>query len=343
MHILASVRRANEVPLLFRAGADWLYTELVPWWNGKTKRVPPPTHSLAALFSPTRIEELAEIVENAHHAGALLLLKLGAAYYAAETQQRLPSLLDQALEVGVDGFIFSDLGVLPLLTELKGDSLLIVGPEAPLSNAQSLLLMARIGANHVVLAPRLSLSEMNQMVTQGPSQLNYGCLIFNGPFGHCFYDPALCNTVHAGKNFCDWDLEWQATITYTTDGPDVDYSQSRQLRENEYWQRLWLNPFSYFAAHVEDWRNSGCGLCALPSLAAGGKISFLQVSGEHHEFPRRLKAVALVRRACDLVAQGAGSAQVREVFSASQPNAELCDLGYRCLYPDAVDRKFTTL
>lgn len=336
MHILVPVYHANEVPLLIHAGADWLYTEWIPWWNGKSdKRVPPPTHSISALFAPSKLEELEGIVQGAHRANARLFLKLAASYYSAASHLDLLSLLDQALQTGVDGFIFSDWGVLPVLTKLERSVSLIAGPEVYLGNVQALRLLSAAGASHVVLTPRLSLAEMARVVASGPSQLNYGCLIFNGPFGHCFYDPGLCNTVHAGKNLCDWDLEW-VVCTYMTEGPDLNYDQVCQLKETQYWHRQWLNPFSYFAAHMTDWRDSGCGLCALPFLTARSSISFLQVGGEHHEFPRRLRATALVRKAYNLAAQGAEPAQVRETFRASQPHGELCDLTYRCLYPDAL-------
>lgn len=337
MHILSPAYSAKEVPLLLHAGADWLYTEWVPEWKEMVqKRVPPPTCAVSALFAPSRIEEVEQIVQAAHHGKALLFLKLGASYYTAEDHRSLSSLLAQALEAKVDGFIFSDIGLLPLLAEMQPRSLLIGGPDIYLGNARSLELLAKAGATHVILAPRCSLAELAELVRRGPAQLDYGCLIFNGSYGHCFYDPSLCNTVHAGKNFCDWDLEYLVT-TYGSEGVDLNYAQCRQLKENEYWQRLWLYPFSYFAAHMVDWRGTGCGLCALPFWGARPEIRFIQVGGGHHDFTRRLMATELVQRALGLVAQGAGPAQVRDHFRATQPHGELCDLTYRCLYPDASD------
>ena len=326
MHILTPVHRAYEVPLLIHAGADWLYTQWLPSWNGNHDRtVSPPTHSIATLFTSFQIEELEEIVQNAHRAGALLFLKLGAAYYTADDNLHLSSLLAQTLATGVDGFIFSDLGVLPFFAESGTNTLLMAGPEIYLNNARALHLLTQAGASHVVFGPRSSLGELDQAVSQGPAELNYGCLIFNGSPGHCFYDPGLCNTIHAGKNFCDWDLEWQITTTYTTEGPDLDYNQSRQLRENEYWHRQWLNPFSYFAEHIGDWRGTGCGLCALPFLIKQSRLSFLQIGGPYHVFFHRFSATALVHRGSPPVAHGAETQQRGGVFGPSLPNDELCE------------------
>ncbi len=335
MHIVTPAYTVNEVPLLVHAGADWLYTMWMPDGIQSRFHVPPPTYPLASIFAPKDIGDLQALTQGAHHLSALLLLKLGASTYSADDHSRLGIQVVQALDAGVDGFIFSDLGVLPTLARAAGTKILMASPEVFVGNHKAAELLCRAGANHIVLGPRLALSELREMVSRVPGELGIGYLIFNGAFIHCFYDPALCNTVHAGKNYCDWDLEWHP-YTYSVEGPDLNYDRCRQIKENEFWHQQWLNPFSYFAAHVDDWRSSGCGLCALPAALAGGRVGFLYVGGEHHTFTRRLNATEFVRRAHALAARGAAPAEIREALRAVQPNPELCNLGYRCLFPDAV-------
>ncbi len=89
----------------------------------------------------------------------------------------LPSVIESAVEAGVDAIIISDMGVLSLVKKYAPDMEIHISTQTGLVNYAACQAMYDMGAKRVVLARELSLDEIAQIRAKTPSDLEIECFV----------------------------------------------------------------------------------------------------------------------------------------------------------------------
>ena len=107
-------------------------------------------------------QELAEAVAYAHAQGVTVHVTLNTLMYDTDLDE-LPAYLHFLDEVGVDAAIVADLGALLLAREHAPHVKVHVSTQASVTNAQTALAYARLGATRLVLARELTLEQVAEL------------------------------------------------------------------------------------------------------------------------------------------------------------------------------------
>lgn len=160
-------------------------------------------------------EELAQAAELCHRQGVRL-------YVTCNTLPRnqelaaLPGFLAHCAQVGVDGLIISDLGVLALAREFAPGVELHVSTQTGIVNYAAAKACLDLGASRVVLARELSLEEIREIRRNTPPQLAleafaHGsmCVSFSG---RCLLSNYMANR-DANRGQCAQPCRWEYFLT----------------------------------------------------------------------------------------------------------------------------------
>ncbi len=279
MKIISPVDHRDEAQGLLDAGADELYGGFVPPdWEvkfGMAASINQRTFAAAQIGS---FEDLAAIVALAHERGRTFSLTLNAPFY---DQAMLPDLLayvDEALAVGVDAVILADLALLRLLARRHPDLELHASTLAHLGNSEAVRFFQAQGVRRVVLPRHLSVAEMAAIVREVPG-LRFDAFML---VGKCPNTEGLCTFHHTSP-----DRIWPCEIPYEI--TPLHEPASPQLQAAMARQGGWATTN----------RRHGCGLCAIPHLAAAG-IYGLKLVGRGAPTAQKIKNIQLVRRFLEL-------------------------------------------
>lgn len=89
----------------------------------------------------------------------------------------LPSVIESAVEAGIDAIIISDMGVLSLVKKYAPDMEIHISTQTGLVNYAACQAMYDMGAKRVVLARELSLDEIAEIRAKTPSDLEIECFV----------------------------------------------------------------------------------------------------------------------------------------------------------------------
>ncbi len=114
--------------------------------------------------------ELKDAIEYAHERGVKIYVTVNILPHPAETK-RLPEYLEFLNSIKPDALIISDLGVFSLAKRYAPDIELHVSTQASTVNAEACKMWHNLGAKRIVLARELSLSEIKQIRSEIPDDL----------------------------------------------------------------------------------------------------------------------------------------------------------------------------
>jgi putative protease len=115
-------------------------------------------------------DEMCEGVRYAHEHGVKVHVACNITPHPDE-MERLPEFIRQAVAAGVDAFIAGDLGVLALLRQYAPHTELHASVQSGVTNQYTACELHRLGANRVVLARELSLTEIKAIRDNTPPEL----------------------------------------------------------------------------------------------------------------------------------------------------------------------------
>ncbi|MDO4537042.1 MAG: U32 family peptidase [Coriobacteriales bacterium] len=149
MELLAPAGGAEQLRAAIRFGADAVYLA-GPRWGMRAR---------ANNFCD---DELARAVAYAHERGVHVHVTLNTLMYDSDLDE-LPAYLHFLNEVQVDAAIVADLGTMQLVREHAPQVKLHVSTQASVTNAQTALAYARMGATRLVLARELTLPQIAEL------------------------------------------------------------------------------------------------------------------------------------------------------------------------------------
>ena len=127
----------------------------------------------------------------------------------------LPSLIESAVEAGVDAMIISDMGVLSLVKKYAPDMEIHISTQTGLVNYAACQAMYDMGAKRVVLARELSLDEIAEIRAKTPSDLEIECFV-HGAMCVSFSGRCLLSNYFLGRDSnrgeCAQPCRWKYAI-----------------------------------------------------------------------------------------------------------------------------------
>lgn len=148
--------------------------------------------SLRAMSGNFSMPEMEEGLKIAHQAGRKVYVTVNIFAHNRDLH-RLPTYLSELNNLGVDGLIISDPGVLLLAQEFSPDLSITISTQANITNYQSAEFYRRQGASRLVLARELSIDEIAEIKRSVPIELEvfvHGamCLSYSG---RCWLSQAM--------------------------------------------------------------------------------------------------------------------------------------------------------
>lgn len=219
--IVAPVCAVHEVAPLAENGADEFYCGVIET-TGKFSL----TKSLnARSIYPANLgnfEELGEVIKQAHSRGVKVTLALNG-FYNEDQHKNAIIQAKKAADAGIDGFIITDLGLISELFKKYNNfnKKVHLSSRGPVFNNRALDFYKSLGIARVIVAPNLTLREIETLCGNGPE---IEAFILNQ---RCPHTQVFCRTVHGFYSLKDKGMNKFANIV--PHGSGVLWRKSRLI------------------------------------------------------------------------------------------------------------------
>ena len=275
MHVISPVDNLTETPQLLAAGADELYGGFVPpEWREDYDLLASLNQRTFAAAQIASESELQEIIACVHGEGRRFALTLNAPFYSGDQLPLLLTYLDRMVELGIDGLILADPGLLRLITGRYPALELHASTMAHISNSGSLRFFAGLGIRRAILQRHLTVAEMAAIVAAVPEVRCDAFMLV----GKCPNTEGLCTFHHVNPGRV-WPCEVPYEIAALQDGAVSPVLAAAMTRQGSWSQTD---------------RRHGCGLCAIPLLAKAG-IFGLKLVGRGAPALQKVRNIVLTR------------------------------------------------
>jgi putative protease len=290
VNILCPVDSEAEAAALAALGAGEFYGGYLPKeWAGRFGLAAPPNRRTFAEAQIADAGALRAILAAAHAGGAEFFLTVNSPVYAAAQYAALFSLVEEALEAGVDALIAADPGFI-LEARARWPAVRIhLSTLADAANHGAAAFWRRLGVGRITLPRHLTLSGVEALIAASPG-MRFDAFVL---YGQCPNDEGQCTFSHDHPA-----RTWPCVQHYRIE-PLAD---SRPARRAAAAQRGWGGLS----------RADACGLCALWDLERLG-VSSAKIVGRGMSTERKAWAVRTVAELLGMIAGGIG----REEFLAA--------------------------
>ena len=334
MKIKAPLTDKKEVEKLCEAGADEFFCGIESsGWKKKYKGFAISQRAGGANFS--KLEELEKAIDIAHRHHAKVHVAINAFFYREEQYSDAIDLIKDILDIGADGIIFADLGLLLNIDKrlLRGKDI-VIGVDAVIFNSAAVHFYRSFGASRVVLPRSMTLSEMGEVVEKEKG-MEYEVFIIHDL---CFFEDGLCTyckeasgqTKKRGKLKDDVHFFSNSRPLIRGYGGGCRTRFSRTMRSLKNKRQIGrVKNFTFWdKKHIQ-----GCGACALSDFKKIG-INSLKILDRNLPTGEKIKAVKFIKEAKDLLddgcTKGEFTAKCKELFRRTFKVR--CSM-YDCYYP----------
>ena len=158
--------------------------------------------------------QLRDAVQTAHAKGVNVYLTCNTLPRNDEIQ-RLPAFLELVQDVGVDGFIVADIGVLALCKQYAPNVPVHISTQAGIVNYQTANTFYNMGAQRIVTSRELSLEEIATIRQKTPKELEIECFVHGAMCvsfsGRCLLSNYLVNR-DANRGACAQPCRWEYAL-----------------------------------------------------------------------------------------------------------------------------------
>lgn len=334
MNILAPVDDIKQIPLFHYAGATEFYCGYLPrdWFEQYNKNVPGWTERDVQLSLNRREigfaniasrDALQTVINEAHACSSQLYLTVNAPSYPEVNYPFIADYVSALEELGVDGYIVSDIGLLHHIRD-KVHGKLILSTCNQIASADGVKFVQQLGVQRVVFPRYISLKQLADITNSVPD-MEYECFLMEGK---CVYDDGNCNILHSCGSFC---AERWFTEYYTADGRKNTLTEYLE-NEDEYFE--FTSPYPNTKLPESGWRNMGCGICALEYIVKNVKLDSVKIAGRGLGNRQKLLNIAILKKALAIALDGADKRELKEYMKKYQPWSGICNKRYRCYFPD---------
>jgi len=160
------------------------------------------------------VEELAEAAKYMHSRGKKLYLTVNT-LPRGEEYPRLKLFFEEIRDIGIDGFIVADLGVIALLGEIIPQGEIHISTQASICSPAAAQAYVALGAKRLVLARELSLEEIRAIRDAIPDDVSLECFVHGSMCvswsGRCMLSNMMVGR-DANRGACAQPCRWNYTI-----------------------------------------------------------------------------------------------------------------------------------
>ena len=245
-------------------------------------------------------EELLQAIDEVHLQGKKLHLTVNTLLKTNELEEQLYDYLLPYYEQGLDAVIVQDAGVFDFIKKQFPGMELHASTQMSIANADGARFFAQAGADRVVLARELSLTEIRQIHARVDVPLE--CFV-HGAICYCYSGQCLFSSMLGGRSGNRGRCAQPCRLPYRVQQGKAPFDAGRELYP--------LSPKDL------------CAVDLLPELADAGVCS-LKIEGRMKQTAYAAGVTAVYRKYLDLLAQDADNYAVAE-----SDRRQLMDLGNR--------------
>lgn len=160
------------------------------------------------------VPEIGEAVKKAHKVGTRVYLTCNI-LPRNDQVKLLPAFLEQVSSCGVDALIISDLGTLSLAKQYAPRTDIHISTQLGVTNYQTALMLAELGAGRIVLARELSLEEIAEIRHNLPADVQIECFVHGAMCvsisGRCLLSAYLTGR-EADNGDCAQPCRWKYSV-----------------------------------------------------------------------------------------------------------------------------------
>ncbi len=300
MKIKSPLTNKKEVAPLCGAGADEFFCGIEPYnWRRKYKDLSINQRSTGANF--TKLVDLEKAIQVAHQYKTKVHIAVNAFFYLAEQYKAAQTIIKDLLDIGADGIIFADPG---LLRPCGAGKDVIAGCDAAIFNSASVKFYKNLGATRIVFPRSMTIDEIKDVV-EADNSLEYEVFIIHDL---CFFEDGFCAYCkeQAGSIKKEGRARRNAYFFTASRLPSRGYGggcrssfkrQKISVTNNKQIGKIKPSTF-WMKKHIE-----GCGACAIYEFKKIG-ITNLKVLDRNLPTEEKIKATAFIRKSLGFLEDG---------------------------------------
>lgn len=301
MKIKSPLTHYKEVKPLCEAGADELFCGIEPHnWRRRYKDFCINQRSSGANF--IKLSDLEKAIEIAHQHKTKVHVAVNAFFYLEEQYKLAKKIIKEVLNIGADGIIFADPGLLSLMDkDLLRNKDVVVGCDAVIFNHQGVEFYKRFKATRIVLPRSMTVKEIGEVVKYDDS-LEYEAFIIHDL---CFFEDGFCTYCKEESGNIKKEGRSRHKVYFFTASriPMRGYGggcRSKFRRQRIYFRDHQkakpVRPFTFWMKkHIQ-----GCGACAIYDFKKIG-ISSLKVLDRNLPTEEKVKATAFIKKSLEFL------------------------------------------
>jgi len=266
-------------------------------------------------------------VDRAHAGGVPVYLTLNAPFYPADSIGYVLRLCEKLIaELGIDGYIVSDMNLLFHLSEMDLPVRLHLSSLGSCFNGRAVPFYQSLGIRRIILPRQLRLGEIRRLVSGAGDGVEFEVFAVNDG---CMFEEGFCQTTHTLGPFClaDW------TVREADDGPGAMDPGSLEAARRSLREYLWYQNNCGSSSTPDGLPNGPCSLCWFGRFRDWG-VTAVKIVGREASFLRKMRSLQLVKAVVEAVNAGLGVGDVPALARSLRSTPELCDSGQMCYFRD---------
>lgn len=311
MNITVPIVNAKDVEPLVKVGADEFYCGLYVGALSENINFAVLNKRPSLKMNFHDYESFGEAVRIAHAYNKKVYLTVNAVGYIGEFYDYVREMILKAYELGVDGYIVSDLGIIKIINDFSFKTELHISTTAVVYNSEAVKFLKKMGATRIIFPRHIGINEMSKIVEKDPS-LEYEVFMLNG---RCPNEDGLCMIEHS--------MNYYQKINGC-------FFSRKFKRHNE----VRMERFCEFI-------NNACGACDIPFFMSM-PIDSLKIVGRENPLRKRMKDTIFLKRILNYINSAENvNTDYNKVITRIRKELYLEDCsGYRnCYYPKVKERK----
>jgi hypothetical protein len=306
MKIKSPLTNEKEVKPLCEAGADEFFCGIEPYnWRRRYADFSINQRSTGANF--IKLADLEKAIQAAHQYKTKVHIAVNAFFYLEEQYKVAQAIIKDVLDIGADGIIFADAGLLHFARNDNNDKDLlknkdvVMGCDAAIFNSAAVKFYKRLGATRVVFPRSMTIDEMGEVV--GADRfMEYEAFIIHDL---CFFEDGFCAYCkeQAGSVKKEGRARGNAYFFSASRLPLRGYGggcrssfKRQKISVSNNKQIGKIKPFTFWMKkHIE-----GCGACAIYDFKKIG-ITNLKVLDRNLPTEEKIKATAFIKKSLGLL------------------------------------------
>lgn len=277
MKITVPIVSEMDVEPLIKSGADEFYCGLYAGTLSENINFAILNKRPSLKMNFQEYNTFGNAIQIAHEYNKKVYLTVNAIGYIGDFEDYVKEMITKAYDLGVDGYIVSDLGIIHMINSLNLSTELHISTTAAVYNSESVEFFKNMGATRIIFPRHISISEMKSIMEKHPV-LEYEVFMLNS---RCPNEDGLCMIEHSMNfyqkiNGCFF---------------------SRKFKKRNSIER---EAFCQFI-------NDACGACAIPQLLSS-PVKSLKIVGRENPLRKRMKDTIFLKRILNYI----NAAQNRE-------------------------------